>query len=97
MSKKTKMCSQVLATVLVIAVLCSIANAGYVSTLRGMAGLISHWDLNETTGTTAADWQTSPLVDGNNTGTYSGTVTLGAAGPRPARRPLRVTRRPRPG
>jgi len=61
------------------------AEAGYVETLTGMSGLVSYWNLNEASGTTAADGVTTDAVDGDNPGTYAGSgLTLGQAGPRPS-------------
>jgi len=74
-----------LVAALVLAGTSGIARADYVTTLTGMSGLVSYWNLNEAEGTTAADLITSDLVDGNNVGTYTGTgVTLGVAGPGPS-------------
>ncbi|MBN2024658.1 MAG: PEP-CTERM sorting domain-containing protein [Pirellulales bacterium] len=73
------------AAVLVIVACGGTAQAEYVSTLTGMSGLVSYWNLNETSGATAADSIAGDALDGDNPGTYSGTgVTLGAAGPRPS-------------
>lgn len=62
------------------------AQASYITTLNNIAGAdrISHWNLNETIGTTAADSWGVGTLDGANDGTYSGIgngVNLGAAGP----------------
>lgn len=46
----------------------------YQSLVLATSGLVAYWPLNETSGTTANE-----LVAGRN-GTYTGTVTLGAAG-----------------
>ena len=63
----------------------SLLEAGYVDTLNSMSGLVSYWDLNESSGTTANDSVVSDLIDGNNSGVYIGTgITVGDAGPRPA-------------
>ena len=60
-------------------------SANYDAALTALPGLISYWDLNETSGTTAADSVTGDLIDGDNSGTYSGTgITVGSAGPRPS-------------
>ncbi|MBN2024657.1 MAG: PEP-CTERM sorting domain-containing protein [Pirellulales bacterium] len=59
--------------------------AGYVDTLTGMSGLISYWNLNESSGLLAADLVTNDTVDGNNAGAYSGNgLTVGGPGMRPA-------------
>ena len=62
------------------------ASAGYVDTLTALDGLVSYWDLNESSGTTtAADSVINDAIDGNNPGLYIGTgITVGDAGPRPA-------------
>jgi hypothetical protein len=46
----------------------------YTSTVLSTSGLVSYWRLGESSGTTALDQQ------GSNDGTYTGGVTLGAAG-----------------
>ena len=76
--------SKVLVLVLVGG-LCSLANAGYyVDTLTGMSGLVSYWDLNETSGN-AADAVPGDALDGDNYGVYSGTgYTQGVAGMDPS-------------
>ena len=50
------------------------ASDGYSATVLGTPGLVSYWRLGESSGTSAAD------TKGGNAGTYSGSVTLGAAG-----------------
>ena len=83
-AKMIAVCALSTAVVVVVSARASQA-ALYDATLTAMPGLISHWDMNETSGSTAADSVTSDLIDGNNLGTYSGTgFTLGAAGPRPS-------------
>ena len=83
-AKMIAVCALSTAVVIVVPVRISHA-APYDATLTAMPGLISYWDLNETSGSTAADSVTSDLVDGNNLGTYSGTgFKLGTAGPRPS-------------
>ena len=63
----------------------SLVKAGYVDTLTAMPGLVSYWDLNEASGTTAADSVIDDLIDGNNSGIYIGSgITVGDAGPRPS-------------
>ncbi|MBN2210348.1 MAG: immunoglobulin domain-containing protein, partial [Sedimentisphaerales bacterium] len=65
---------------------CGLAGAGtYDAWLTNMSDLVSYWNLNEASGTTAADAVTGDAVDGDNPGTYSNTagVTVGQAGPRP--------------
>ncbi|MBN2210351.1 MAG: FecR domain-containing protein [Sedimentisphaerales bacterium] len=58
--------------------------ADYVRTLTRTPGLVSYWNLNETSGITVADLIPGDAVDGDNPGTYYGAgVTLGVAGPRP--------------
>jgi hypothetical protein len=52
----------------------SFAACDYPGTVAGTSGLVSHWRLGETSGTTAAD------SAGSNTGTYTNGVTLGATG-----------------
>ena len=74
------------AVALAVAMMSSLACADYVDTLTTMPGLISYWDLNETSGTIASDFMTTDTTDGDNTGTYSGSAgsyILGDAGPRP--------------
>lgn len=63
-----------------------VAEASYVSTLNSLGGLISHWGMEELSGTTVADAVTGDAVDGDNPGSFSGGagVTLNAAGPRPS-------------
>ena len=57
----------------------------YDTTLTSLPGLISHWNLNETSGFSAADSVTGDSVDGNNAGSFIGSgITLGTPGPRPA-------------
>jgi hypothetical protein len=51
-----------------------LANSSYSGTVSGTAGLVSFWQLNEPSGTTAVD-----SADGNN-GTYEGGVTLHVGG-----------------
>jgi hypothetical protein len=53
-------------------------SASEISTLHTQTGLIGHWKLIQTSGTTATD--SSPNL---NTGTYTGGVTLASAGPYP--------------
>lgn len=48
---------------------------GYPSTILGTPNLLSYYRLEETSGTSAADSQ------GSNTGTYTGSYTLGGTGP----------------
>jgi hypothetical protein len=67
----------------------SAVQANWISTLNSVAGAdgISYWNLQESSGDTAADaWTTG--FDGANHGTISGIggtgVTVGAAGPRPS-------------
>ncbi|NLE37752.1 MAG: PEP-CTERM sorting domain-containing protein [Pirellulaceae bacterium] len=75
------LCPALLAA-LAVAVGGGVAHADYASVLNGMGGLVSYWDLNEASGTTAADQVEG--VDGYNTGTFSGTgYSRGVAGPRP--------------
>jgi len=58
------------------------AQAGYADAVMNNGNLVSYWNLNEQSGSTAADQVTGDAVDGANQGTYSGPgVTLGNAGP----------------
>ena len=78
---------RVFAVTLTIAAMSSIALADYVDTLTNMPGLISYWNLNEASGTSAADLVPGDTTDGDNVGTYSGSAgsyVLGDAGPRPS-------------
>ena len=73
------------AVVVVAAGLGGTATGGFVSQLTATANLVSYWDLNEASGTNAADSVTGDPLDGNNPGAYSGAgVTVGQAGPRPS-------------
>jgi len=73
-----------LASLALVALAATVEGSRYTDTLTGMSGLTSYWNLNETSGTTAADQVTGDLIDGNNTGTYSGSgITVGTAGMRP--------------
>jgi hypothetical protein len=72
-----------------LAVAASVASAAYIDELTTIAGTdrISHWGLEETTGTTAFDSWTAGTLDSTNNGAYSdigGGTTIGAAGPRPS-------------
>jgi len=62
--------------------LCATVGAGiYSENVINNTSPVIYWNQNETSGTTAAD--SAPLGGANN-GTYGGTFTLGAAGPRPS-------------
>lgn len=72
----------VLAMLLTIGVYGRVADADYVSVLTSMPGLVSYWDLNETTGANAADSVPGDAFDGDNYGVFSGVgYTRGVAGP----------------
>lgn len=62
------------------------ANADYLSALNSLGGLVSHWGMEETSGTAVADLVTTDSIDGDNPGSFASGMgaSLNIAGPRPS-------------
>src|SRR5690606_30990555 len=62
------------------------AGAEFEDFFLNLDGLVSHWGMSETSGTTVADSIVTDAIDGNNPGSFAlgGGASLGAAGPRPS-------------